>query len=114
MKKTLTVIALAASFAFAGAAQAALMDSTFGNTVTVSSGGQTVVTYHFNADGTVSMTMGDGTQDDSTWTLEGNTLCIATAEGPDCNEIEDRDVGETWTETDGDGNTMTITITEGQ
>lgn len=114
MKKIIGVIATAAVITFAGAAHAELMDSTFGNTVTVAApDGTVVVSYQFNADHTFSMTTAEGTGA-GTWTLDGYTLCSTIGDGEaNCTEIEDHEVGDSWEDTDFDGNTMTISIVAG-
>jgi hypothetical protein len=116
MKKILGVIIAVSTLAFSGAAFAEeLMDSTFGNTVTIAAAdGTVVVSYHFNDDGTFAMTSADGLTTNGTWALDGTNLCVTVGEENSCSEIEDRNVGDSWDETDENGNTMTISIVEGR
>ena len=114
MNKTIGALITAAAITFAGAAHAELMDTTFGNTVTVAGAdGAIAVSYHFNADHTFSMTTAQGTAE-GTWSLDGTNLCSTISGGePSCTEIEDHDVGDSWDVTDENG-TMTISIVEGR
>lgn len=116
MKKILGVLIAVSTLVFGGAAFAEeLMESTFGNTVTVAGpDGTVLVSYHFNDDGTFSMAQADGATADGTWSLDGTTLCVVVGDQTSCSEIEDRDVGDSWTETDEQGNEMTISIVEGR
>ena len=116
MKKILSVLAAASVLTFGGAALAEnLMDDTFGNTVTIADGeGNVFISYFFNEDGTFSMAGADGSSIEGTWTLDGDTLCYAASEQEECVEIDDRAVGESWTETQEDGSSITISIVEGR
>ena len=116
MKKILGVIIAVSTLAFSGVAFAEeLMESTFGNTVTVAiEDGTVVVSYHFNSDGTFAMAQADGSTADGTWALDGTNLCVTIGEETSCSEIEDHNVGDSWDETDENGNTMTISIVEGR
>ncbi len=113
MKKIIGAFVTVAALTIAGAAHADLMDSTFGNTVTVAGAdGTIVVSYHFSSDHTFSMTTAEGTAS-GTWSLDGNNLCSTLGEETNCTEIEDHEVGDSWEDTDFDGNTMTISIVAG-
>ncbi len=116
MKKLIGMLAAVSTLAFGSAALANdLMQDTYGNTVTVADvEGNVVVSYYFNEDGTFSVTGMDGTTAEGTWTLEGTTLCSVIVGQTNCTEIEDRDVGDSWVETDDDGNTATISIVAGR
>lgn len=116
MKKILGVLIAASALVFGGSAMAEeLMDSTYGNTITVAApDGTVVVSYFFNEDGTFSMSGADGTEADGTWALDGTNLCVVIGEQTSCSEIEDHNVGDSWDETDEEGNTMTISIVEGR
>jgi len=112
MKKILGTLAAIAVLAIGAPAYAELMDSTFGNTVTVSMGDNTM-SYYFNEDGTFSAASSDGATAEGTWTLDGTTLCVMVGDQTSCNEIEDHEVGDSWEESDEQG-TVTISIVEGR
>jgi len=116
MKKILSVLAAASVLTFGGAAYADnLMDDTFGNTVTIADAeGNVLVSYFFNEDGTFSMAGADGSSVEGTWTLDGDNMCFTAGEQESCQEIDDRAVGESWTETQEDGSSITISIVEGR
>lgn len=116
MRKLMGVLIAAMVFAFGAPAMAEeLMDSTYGNTVTVAdTDGNVMVSYLFNEDGTFSMAAADGSAADGTWTVDGTTLCVTLGEETNCSEIQDRDVGDSWEDTDEEGNTVVISIVEGR
>jgi len=113
MKKLIGTIVTAAAITLGGVAHAELMDSTFGNSVTIATADGTVVqTYHFNADHTFSLTTAEGSMN-GTWSLDGTNLCTTVGEASGCTPIEDHEVGDVWEGPDADGNTMTISIVAG-
>ncbi len=116
MKKIIGALVTVFALAFSGMAYAdTFMDSTFGNTVTVSiADGTVVASYQFDADGAFAVTGADGSNTTGTWALDGSNLCLTIGEGTNCNEIEDRNVGDSWDVTDADGSVMTITIVAGR
>lgn len=116
MKKTM-IATLTALALLAGAAQAASIDSFFGNTVVVNTPDGAVINYHFDADGKVSAHGPDGQVMSGAWVLQGEELCIT----PDGGEqtcypgVVDRAVGDTWTLTGPDGASQaTLTLNAGR
>lgn len=124
MKRILlgSAIALLATPVFAGT-----MDSTFGNTTTVTNTKTNgVLTMHFEPDNTYTATGtsadGQPVEVSGTWKIEDDKICTqpnapegGEAPAETCaDHIDGKNPGDTWEITDNNGDTLSVTITEGR
>ena len=118
------IVAVAASFFIAGAAQAGdeAVAAAFGNTVTLTNTQGQVSKLLMDADHSYALTVPDGTVHKGTWAINADQLCFTQTEpapppenaGPNCSPVgPTRAVGETWV--DGEGaEAQTISIVAGR
>ena len=113
MKKTIFSFSAALSIGlFSSVAFADPLSAVYGNTMQVETADGEIVNYFFNEDQTFST---DGaTEMSGTWTLDGSTFCTTVDGETNCNEIEERAVGDTWQEDDNAGGVRTVTLVEGR
>jgi hypothetical protein len=91
------------------AAMAGPMDNVYGNTLQVVENGQTS-SWFINEDGTFTTDSGAS----GTWALSGPDMCVTIGAATNCSPIEERTVGQSWTEDDGQGGTRTATLVAGR
>ncbi len=102
-------VTLIAGVTLAGAAVAGPMDNVFGNTLMIVEDGA-MSHWYINEDGTFTTDQGGS----GTWELSGNNLCITLAGAePSCGPIEERQIGQKWTEDNGKGGTREAMLLEG-
>jgi hypothetical protein len=105
MKRIILAAVAAVAFTTSAFAGDEVMATRFGNTTKVTYPNGQVVKVWYNADHTWS---GDanGTAINGTWKLEGDKICVTTANppadmanmpNPQCNPVVARKVGESWT-----------------
>lgn len=109
---------VAASALLVNAAFAAGIDGSIGNTVVMTAADGAKMEFRHAADGTVKVKLPDGSEDNATWKVDGNTL-IETS-GKDGKEYKfdisggDRKVGDKWEGKDADGNPVSFELVAGQ
>ncbi len=95
-----------------GSAFADPLSAVYGNTMRVETADGQIVNYYFNEDQTFSVE--GAIEMDGTWTLEGSTFCTLVDGTEQCNEIEERQVGDKWEEDDNAGGTRKVSLVEGR
>ena len=115
MKKFAAILALGVAMT-AGAALADTIENGYGNTFVVTTGDGATLHYHFDADGSVTVAMPDGSTGAGTYEVTDGQLCITPAGGEaGCAAyVGDKNVGDTWTQTAADGSTISVTLQEGR
>ncbi|MBY0565275.1 MAG: hypothetical protein K2P58_13970 [Hyphomonadaceae bacterium] len=115
MKKTIAAFLCVGAILAPAAVFAGTVENGFGNTFVVTTA-QGELRYHFNADGTVSVTNPAGETQSGTWTMQSDQLCITAAGGqPSCVEVAaDKSVGDTWQQQGADGSSITVTLLAGR
>jgi hypothetical protein len=121
MKRILAGVAIAlvsSSLAFAAATDP--MQTRYDNTVTITNAKNEVTKLHYNKDGTVNVTLPDGTKTTGKWALKDGKLCITADAGPtkgqeQCNAFDaSKKVGDTWEVTGADGSKSKVAIVAGR
>jgi hypothetical protein len=98
----------------AGPAAAGLVDTFFGNTVTVTTANGATMRYHFEPDHTYALITPDGATVLGVWE-EGDGLCLTPSGGErTCFPAAPRNVGDTWQGVGPDGVAVTLTLTAGR
>jgi hypothetical protein len=115
MKKLAAALAFAAALA-GGAAVADTMENAYGNTIVVTYPNGAAAHYHFNADGTFSVAMPDGTSVSGAYEIAGDQICLTPTGGERActGYVAGKSVGDTWTQTATDGSTITVTLQAGR
>lgn len=91
------------------------IESAYGNTLVarLPDGGE--VRYFFNADGSYSARTPNGQLVAGTYAIEDGQLCTTSAIGTQCSRyLDDKRVGDSWTQTRADGQTVTLQLVEGR
>ena len=105
----LSLAVLASATLLSTAAMADPLANVYDNTLKVTAGGETV-DWHINKDGTFTTSSGVS----GTWALKGEEICVTIGGAENCNPIEARNIGDTWTEPDGQGGTRSATLVAGR
>lgn len=120
MKRILAGVAVAllsSSLAFAADDP---MQSRYDNTVTVTNTKNEVTKLHYNKDGTLNVTLPDGTKTTGKWALKDGKLCVTADAGPtkgqeQCNAFDaTKKVGDSWEITGADGSKSKVAIVAGR
>ncbi len=108
-------ILMAAAF-IAVPAHAGEIDAAFGNTVRVTLPSGAALNYHYNADNTYVMVAPDGARVSGAWAIRDGELCTTPSGGAEsCVALSpNRNVGDSWTQTEADGSTVNIAIVAGR
>ena len=113
MKMKLLGLTAALSFGvMAGTALADPLSAVYGNTMRVQTAEGEIVNFYFNEDKSFETT--GALVMSGTWTLEGMTFCTLVDGETNCNEIEERQIGDEWVEDDNAGGTRKVTLVEGR
>lgn len=115
MNKTIVALLFAGTVLAPTFVLADTIENGFGNTFVVS-GAQGELRYHFNADGSFSVTNPAGQSQAGVWVVQGDQLCMTPAGGEQgCVAVAaDKNVGDTWQQTGVDGSSITVTLQAGR
>jgi hypothetical protein len=115
MKKLAAAIAAAVALA-AGPAMADTMENAYANTIVVTYPDGAAARYHFNADGSFTLHMPDGSQVSGAYEIAGDQICLTPAGGERaCTAyVGGKNVGDSWTQTATDGSQITVTLQAGR
>ena len=101
----------------AGAASAGTMEAITANTLTAVDASGGTATYLFNADGSFTATLADGSPVSGSWRLSGSQFCFTPA---DADEIcvaqppQGKGPGDSWSAPAPDGSPLTVSIVAGR
>lgn len=110
--KRFALLAALALTLTSGSAFADLLTAVYGNTMRVEAADGGITNFYFNEDQTFST---EGAIEMSgTWTLEGSSFCTTVDGAEQCNEIEERKLGDEWEEDDNAGGTRKVSLVEGR
>jgi hypothetical protein len=115
MKRLIAACMLGAVLS-AGAAFADTMDSSYGNTIQVTTGSGAVVRYFFEPDGSFTAVTQDNQQMAGRWELADGQICLLAPSGQrNCAEfVPGKNVGDTWEQTGTDGSTISVSLVAGR
>lgn len=115
MKKTIAALMFVGATLAPVSVLADTIENGFGNTFVVA-GAQGELRYHFNADGSFSVTNAAGQAQAGTWVVQGDQLCMTPAGGEQgCVAVaSDKNVGDTWQQSGVDGSSITVTLQAGR
>mgnify|MGYP000672159979 CR=1 FL=1 len=110
-------VACAFGVAFIGAAVADTIENGYDNTIVVTTADGAQLRYHFEPDGSYTMRTPDGETASGAWRYGDDEICFSDEEG--ANEtcapyVDDKAVGDTWTQAGTDGSTVTVSIVAGR
>lgn len=108
--------ALAAAALFAAPAFADTMENAYANTIVITYPDGAQARYHFNADGSFTLFMPDGSQVSGAYEIAGEQICLTPAGGERaCTAyVGGKNVGDTWTQTATDGSQINVTLQAGR
>lgn len=114
MMRLAAVVAIGALLC-APAALADTIENGYGNTFIVTAG-DTVVRYHFNADGTFAATAPDGSVQSGRYEIANSQICfLGPNDARSCAPlVSGKNVGDTWEQLDANGNQISITLEAGR
>lgn len=100
----------------AAPALADTMRNAIGNTVTTTGSDGATVKWYFADGGQFSMKTPDGAVVAGTWEQKDGKICVTPAGGSaQCADaVEGKNVGDSWTTTNGQGQTITVALLAGQ
>lgn len=91
------------------------MKNAIGNTVTTTGPDGATVKWYFQDGGQFAMKAPDGTLVSGTWEQKDGKICVTPAGGAaQCADaVEGKNVGDSWTTTNGQGQTITVSLLAG-
>lgn len=115
--RLLAVGAFAAVLFTAGVAGASTIDAITANTLTATDAAGGTSTYLFNADGSYTVTLADGSAGSGAWRLDGSRFCFTPAGAAEvcvAAPPAGKGPGDSWTAPAPDGSPLTVSIVPGR